>query len=102
MSIDRKQIRSLILKEMDMMGMTVDMEAAYNIMMGMFTIASFGSVFVSMLLMLGPIMFSNIIDHYYRGMFTDEEFRHFVELSKTDPEAAKQFAEQIRQRQERR
>lgn len=102
MNTNRKQIRKMILQEMDLMGMTVDMDAAYNIMQGMFTIASFGSVFVSMLLMLGPIMFSNIIDHHYRGMFTDEEFRHFVELSKTDPEAAKQFAEQIRQRQKRR
>jgi len=100
MKINRKTIKKMILKEMDLMGM--DMDTAYSVMMGMFSIASFGAVFVSMLLMLGPIMFSNLIDQYYRGMFTDEEFEEFVRLSRTDPESAKRFAERIRERHERR
>jgi len=98
MKINRKEIKKMIIQEMDLMGMNMDLDAAYNVMMSMLSIASFGAVFVSMLLMLGPIMFSSLVDSYFRGMFTDEEFEHFVSLSQTDPEAAKRFAESIRDR----
>jgi hypothetical protein len=95
MKINRKEIRRMILQEMDMSGMGIDMEAAYQAFQALLVIGGMGVSLLSMLMMLGPVMFHGFLDGYFRGLFSEAEYKKFVELSRENPEAAKRYANHV-------
>ena len=71
MNIDRKQIRKLILQEMDILG-----------------ISELGSIAVSVIMILGPIstlLAAKFLDLYMQGLFSYEDMLRI--RSSEDPEA---------------
>jgi len=82
MKLTRKQVRRLILKEMDMM--TVGQVAGGVIMS-----------IVPLFLVFGPIVLHGLMDGYMRGLFSENELRKMHELSKQDPEMGKQYMESV-------
>lgn len=95
MKINRKEIRRMILQEMDMSGMGVDMQAVYQAFQGLLMIGGMGAALTSILLMLGPVMFHGFLDGYYRGLFSEAEYKKFVELSRENSEEAKRYADHV-------
>ena len=82
MKITRKQVRKLILKEMDMMTMG---QIAGGIIMSI----------ASLFLVLGPIALHSLMDGYMRGLFYESELKKMHELSKEDPKKGKQYMEYV-------
>jgi hypothetical protein len=96
MKLTKRKLRKILLKEMDLMGMGIDMGQVMQAVQGLLAAGlSLGAVMVALLSMLGPVMFNGFIDGYYRGLFSENEFKRFVDLQKTDPEAAKRYADRI-------
>ena len=83
---------------MNMMGAGVDPEMIMQALRALLTIGTMGSAFVGLLVMLGPIMFHGFLDGYFRGLFSNNEYKRFTQLSQTDPEAAKKYADEILRR----
>lgn len=97
-NLNRRKLRKMILKEMDMMSMGVDPQMIMQAFQTLLTLGTMGAAFVGLLAMLGPIMFHGFLDSYFRGLFSENEYKRFTELTKTDPEAAKRYADEILRR----
>lgn len=97
-NLNRRKLRKMILKEMDMMSMGVDPQMIMQAFQALLALGTMGAAFVGLLAMLGPVMFHGFLDGYFRGLFSENEYQRFTELSKTDPEAAKRYADEILRR----
>tara|TARA_R100001510_G_C7486894_1_gene96405 strand:- start:20 stop:403 length:384 start_codon:yes stop_codon:yes gene_type:complete len=82
MKITKRQLRKLILKEMDMTTMG---QVAGGIIMSI----------ASLFLVLGPIALHGLLDGYMRGLFSENELRKMHELSQQNPGLGKQYMESI-------